>query len=158
MSNQQNVIIPQSSIIKDGNTQSFSAANIWFQQSVHQSIGGDETTTPSRVVQHIYTELVNQNLAENNLPPTTRGAMHPAVQDVALKLISDSYQGTNQTTIGVLMAIKEVIKDFQPKNSKAIHLQEMSSLIRDVIQPCFQKCRRLFAGTSYSISEVITMI
>ena len=32
--------------------------------------------------------------------------MHPAIHDIGLKLIADKFQGTNQTTVAILLAIK----------------------------------------------------
>jgi hypothetical protein len=48
--------------------------------------------------------------------------MHPAIHDIGLKLIADRFQGTNQTTVAVLVAVKEVIRSFiQTKRNMVYH-------------------------------------
>ena len=38
--------------------------------------------------------------------------MHPAMLEIGLKLITDKLVGTNQTTLAILVAIKEVVNSF----------------------------------------------
>jgi len=62
--------------------------------------------TPSRILSDLYH---GSKPGENKLS----AGMHPAIHDVGLKLITDSYLGTNQTTVAILLALKEVVRDFE---------------------------------------------
>lgn len=75
--------------------------------------------------------------------------MHPAVKDCGLKLISgDQLQSTNQVTVAILLALFEVIKDFQPEEgTSVIWHQQLTRLLYDQVFPYFEQCRRLMNGT-----------
>ena len=56
---------------------------------------------PSKMVKHLYYQ--DQPSADE---------IHPAIHDIGLKLIADRFTGTNQTTVAILLAVKEVIRSF----------------------------------------------
>jgi len=101
--------------------------------------------TPSRIVAGFY----NDN-EEQEDPSKLFADFHPAIQEVGLKLITDKFVGTNQTTVSVLMAVKEVVREFDDPN----YHRELLALIRDKICPCLEKCRRLFSGTDYALKLI----
>ena len=47
-----------------------------------------------------------------------------------------------------MLALKEVIKDFQSINKKEKLNMQLIGYIRDTIEPFIGKCKRLFAGTN----------
>ena len=47
--------------------------------------------------------------------------MHPALQDLGVKLVQDKYHGTNQITVAILLAVKEVIRQFKTKGNTKYH-------------------------------------
>jgi hypothetical protein len=46
--------------------------------------------------------------------------MHPAIHDIGIKLVTDKLEGTNQVTLSILLAIKQVIQDHVPKKNVVI--------------------------------------
>jgi hypothetical protein len=70
----------------------------------------NKSTNPSKLVQYLYHQ-------------DTKGLdeMHPSIHDVGLKLVTDKFEGTNQTTVAILLALKEVIKEFKQTNKKIVY-------------------------------------
>lgn len=98
---------------------------------------------PSKMVKYLYYQ--DQPITE---------PMHPAMHDIGLKLITDKLIGTNQTTLAILVSIKEVVNSFQQSKRNIIYHQEILHLLRDKIIPFLERCRRLFAGTSYALNHL----
>jgi hypothetical protein len=80
--------------------------------------------------------------------------MHPAMHEIGLKLITDKFVGTNQTTLAILVSIKEVVNSFKQMKRNIIYHQELLLLLSDKIIPFLERCRRLFAGTSYALNHL----
>ena len=72
---------------------------------------------PSRLVNYLYATSTNQNLTGQELYVN----MHPALQDLGVKLVQDKYHGTNQITVAILLAVKEVIRQFKTKGNTKYH-------------------------------------
>ena len=101
---------------------------------------------PSRLVNYLYATSTNTNLSGQELYVN----MHPALQDLGVKLVQDKYHGTNQITVAILLAVKEVIRQFKTKGNTKYH-QQLIGLIRDEVVPYIEKCKRLFSGTKYAL-------
>ena len=99
---------------------------------------------PSKIVKQLY-------------PPEDTEQIHPSIHDLGIKLLADKFQSSNQMTVAILLAIKEVIKDFK-QTKKMIYHQELLQLIRDKIVPYLEKCRRFFSGTDYAMQYIRTQI
>ena len=80
--------------------------------------------------------------------------MHPAIHDLGLKLLSDAFMGTNQTTVAILVALKEVIRTFTQTKKNMVYHQELLQYIRDKTIPFLESCKRLFAGTQYMLDHI----
>lgn len=94
---------------------------------------------PSRFVSHVYGN--HDDLYVD---------IHPAIHDVGIKLLSDEFKGTNQITVAILLALKEVIREFT-QTKRMIYHQELLQLIRDSIIPYLNKCKSLFSGTKQAL-------
>ena len=69
-----------------------------------------EKTNPSKLVQYLYhKDLTHQE------------EINPAIFDVGIKLVTDKFEGTNQTTVAILIALKEFVRDFKQTNKRVIY-------------------------------------
>lgn len=56
--------------------------------------------------------------------------------------------------MAILLALKEVIRNFKQTNKRVVYHQELLQVIRGKIIPFLERCKRLFAGTENALSDV----
>lgn len=78
-----------------------------LQDAIIESSNGTQADTlnPSKQIDILFSEANNQGQMRSS-------DLHPAVQSLGIKLLSDQFQTTNQVTVAILLALKDVIWDF----------------------------------------------
>lgn len=87
-----------------------------FKARISENVTNQIEGNPSKIVQALYNEQGCDIQRE----------IHPAIHDLGIKLLGGQFQGTNQVTVAILIAIKEVIKEFKQNQSKRmVYYQEL---------------------------------
>lgn len=67
------------------------------------------------------THLYNDKEAGNGAQKDSQVELHPAIHDLGIKLIANKFYGTNQTTVAILLAVKEVVREFTQTKRMIYH-------------------------------------